>query len=258
MVPHRNALVDRMEPGQGAEPPRAPKRTVGTDSAGLSTRVALLTMHNSLTTVVLTDQERGSWPDRSGRHHKPDGPSERPDLRPGGICSTRTRQPHMRRSLSPDSRSVWQPSLPPVVEGMLLDVVADGFVVYCCGARVAPTALVASYEWEHYLDLVTVRDFDRITTARVPKQGTVDIFAPEVVVWVYEGPARYALRPLLDLVHPAHPEAPTAGYPASPSLHIPRAEQRPMTIRLPSSGRALARATRLAAGMTAHGDDFGH
>jgi hypothetical protein len=157
-----------------------------------------------------------------------------------------------------DPISVGQPSLPPVVEGLLLDVVADGFVVYCCGARTAPTALVASYEWEHYLDLITIRDFDRITTARVPKQGTVDIFTPEVMVWAYEGTSRCAVRALLDLVHPAHPDAPTVEYPAPPSLHIPRAQQRPMTIRLPSSGRALARATRLTAGMTAHGDDSGH
>lgn len=76
--------------------------------------------------------------------------------------------------------------------------------MYCCGDRAAPTALVASYEWDHCIDLVTIRDFDRITTARVPKRGTVDIFAPEVVVWAYQGPPQHALRALLDLVHPAH------------------------------------------------------
>ncbi len=161
----------------------------------------------------------------------------------------------MTRPRSPDSRSVGQPSLSPVVKGLLLDVVADGFVVYCCGDRAAPTALVASYEWEHYLDLVTIRDFDRITTARVPKQRTVDIFTPEVVVWAYEGPPQHALRTLLNLAHPAHPDAPTAEYPAPPSLHIPRAQQHPMTIRPPSPGRAGVRATRLAIEMAAHGGD---
>ena len=143
-------------------------------------------------------------------------------------------------------------ALPPVVEGLLLDLVADGFVLYCCGDRAAPTALAASYDWEHYIDLVTIRDFDRITTARVPKRGKVDIFAPEVVVWAYEGPPQYALRTLLDLAHPAHPDAPTTEYPAPPSLHIPRAQQRPMTIRPPSASRARARATRLATAMTTH------
>lgn len=135
--------------------------------------------------------------------------------------------------------------LPSAVEQLLLGLVADGFVMYCCGDRRAPTALIASYEWPHYVDLVTIRDFERITTARVPKQGKVDVFAPEVVVWAYEGPAEHALRALLNLAHPQHPDAPTASYPAPPSLCIPRHEQRPTTIRLPAPGRAEVRAARL-------------
>jgi hypothetical protein len=140
-----------------------------------------------------------------------------------------------------------------VVEGLLLDVVADGFVLYCCGDRATPHALVASYAWEHYIDLVTIRDFDQITTARVPKQATVDIFVPEVVVWAYQGPPQHALHVLLNLAHPAHPDAPTAEYPAPPSLRIPRAQQRPMTIRYPPPGRAGVRATRLTTERTTHG-----
>ncbi|MGH3898228.1 MAG: hypothetical protein ACRDTA_08220 [Pseudonocardiaceae bacterium] len=138
--------------------------------------------------------------------------------------------------------------LPAVVEQLLVDVVTDGFTLYCCGPTTAPNALVAAYEWGHYacVDLLTVRDFDRVITARVPKRDTVDIFAPEVVVWAYEGPPQQALRALLDLVHPAHPDAPTTDYPAPESLHVPRAQQRPMTIRPPSPGKATTRAARLA------------
>ncbi len=161
----------------------------------------------------------------------------------------------MRPPPPPGSLRNGQPSLPPVVEGLLLDVVADGFALYCCGPKTAPNALVASYEWGHYIDLLTIRDFDRVIAARVPKQGTVDIFAADVVVWAYEGPPQQALRALLNLVHPAHPNAPTVEYPAPPSLHIPRTEQRPMTIRLPSPGRAEVRATRLTTTTTALGDD---
>ena len=160
----------------------------------------------------------------------------------------------MTRSTS-GSRCGWQMGLPPVVEGLLLDVVADGFVLYCCGDRAAPNALVASYEWDHCVDLVTIRDFARIIFARVPRKGRVDIFAPEVVVWAYEGPPQQALRALLNLVHPAHPDAPTTEYPAPPSLHIPRTQQRPMTIRPPSPERAKVRSVRLATEITAHGDD---
>ncbi|MGH3906910.1 MAG: hypothetical protein ACRDTE_22420 [Pseudonocardiaceae bacterium] len=73
----------------------------------------------------------------------------------------------------------------------------------------------------------------------------MDLFAPDVVVWAYEGPAERTLRALLNLVHPHHPDAPQVEYPAPRSLHVPRHEQRPMTIRLPSAGRAGARAARL-------------
>ncbi|MGH3886296.1 MAG: hypothetical protein ACRDSZ_06965 [Pseudonocardiaceae bacterium] len=101
--------------------------------------------------------------------------------------------------------------------------------------------------------LATIYDFDQITAARVPKQGEVDLFAPEVVVWAYEGPPQWALRALLNLVHPAHPDAPTSTFPAPRALHIPRAKQRPMTIKLPSSDQAGVRAARLATTMQTEG-----
>ena len=141
------------------------------------------------------------------------------------------------------------------VERLLLEVVADGFVLYCCGPRAAPHALVASYLWEDYVDVLTIRRFDRIITARIPvaRYDQVDVFAPEVVVWAYEGSPQPALRALLDLLPPYHPHAPTNPYPAPPTLQIPRAEQRPMTIQLPSPGRTGHRAARLAAMMARRG-----
>jgi hypothetical protein len=147
--------------------------------------------------------------------------------------------------------------LPTMVEELLVDVVADGFVLYCCGAKTAPNALVACYDWGHYacVDLLTVQDFDRVITARVPTRRAVDIFAPEVVVWAYEGPPQQALPALLELVHPAHPVAPTVEYPAPAGLHIPRVRQRPMTIQLPLPGRTGVRAARLAPAVSTHSAD---
>jgi hypothetical protein len=98
--------------------------------------------------------------------------------------------------------------LPAVVEELLVDVVADGFALFCCGPNAAPRALVASYKWPDWVDLLTVRDFDRVITARAPEQGgRVDIFDPGIVAWAYEGPPQHAVRALLQLVHPEHPEA---------------------------------------------------
>jgi hypothetical protein len=155
----------------------------------------------------------------------------------------------MRRFPPAGSHHGGHVSLPTVVEELLVDVTADGFTLYCCGPKLAPNALVAAYEWERYVDLLTIQDFDRVITARVPKRETVDIFAPEVVVWIYQGPSQQALRALLDLVHPAHPEAPIAEYPAPAGLQVPRTQQRPMTIRPPSPSQARVRADRLATAM---------
>jgi hypothetical protein len=69
-----------------------------------------------------------------------------------------------------------------------------------------PCALVPSYQWEDYLDLLTIRPFDRIITARIPARS-IDLFAPEVVVWAYEGAPQPALRALLNLLPPTHPQA---------------------------------------------------
>jgi hypothetical protein len=156
----------------------------------------------------------------------------------------------MRRLRSPSTDRSEQMGLPPGVEELLVDVVADGFVLYCCGPKTAPNAVVASYEWEHYIDLLTIHDFDQVTTARIPTRDGVDIFAPDVVVWAYQGPPQQALRALLNLVHPAHPDAPTADYPAPRSLHVPRAQQRPMTIQLPAPSHAGTRTARLTTAMT--------
>lgn len=145
-------------------------------------------------------------------------------------------------------RSVGAACLPAEVERLLLDVVADGFVSCCCGPKAAPCALVAWYRWDAHVDLITIRRVDRVTTARVlvPPHGRVDVLEPELVVWAYEGPPQFALRALLNLVHPDHHDAPAAAYPAPPALRIPRPQRRPMTIQLPTPSRAGMRAARLA------------
>lgn len=152
----------------------------------------------------------------------------------------------MRRLAASLLHSGAQAGLPAGVEELLAEVVADGFALYCCGAKEAPNALVACYEWDRYVDLLTIRDFARVITARAPKREPTGVFGPEVVVWAYEGSPEHALRALLGLVHPDHPDAPTTEFPAPASLRVPRAQQRPMAIRLPAPSRVGARAARLA------------
>lgn len=175
-----------------------------------------------------------------------------------GRAPGQRREQHVSRPWSAGShRDGQEVALSGVVEQLLVEVVADGFVLYCCGPKVAPNALVAAYEWDHhpYIDLLTIQNFDRVITARVPVRAAVDIFAPKVVVWAYEGSPQPALRALLGLVHPAHPVAPTVEYPAPAGLRVPRTRQRPMVIQPPSPDRARVRATRLAAAVPTHSVD---
>ncbi len=144
-----------------------------------------------------------------------------------------------------------QVALPAGVEELLVTVVTDGFTLHRCGPKDAPQALVACYQWPHHVDLLTIGDFARVVTARVPTADhPVNIFDPQIVVWAYEGSAQHAIPALLDLVHPDHPHAPTTRYPAPAGLRVPRAQQRPMTIQLPLPGRARVRADRLATALT--------
>jgi hypothetical protein len=116
-------------------------------------------------------------------------------------------------------------------EELLVDVVADGFTLYCCGLR--RRRLCWSRATTEITVVICLPSVILSGSSRpgAPNRATgVDIFAPEVVIWAYEGPPQHAVRALLDLVHPAHPDAPTIDYPAPAGLRVPRAQQRPMTI----------------------------
>ena len=59
----------------------------------------------------------------------------------------------------------------------------SGFTLYCCGNRHAPHALVATYKWDHYIDIINIRALNQVTAARLPTHETPDIFAPARAVW---------------------------------------------------------------------------
>lgn len=174
-----------------------------------------------------------------------------PSSRTAGSRSRQDFDGHIMPFPPVDSSSGAQVGLAPEVERLLVDIVEDGFILYCCRDRAEPSALIASYEWGQYVDVVTIRGFERVTVARVPQQGKVDVFAPEVAVWSYEGPAEPALRALLNLVHPQHPDAPATAYPAPRSLHpAPRAT----TVDDPASFGTQSRwPSRSARGRDDHG-----
>lgn len=115
-----------------------------------------------------------------------------------------------------------QVALPAGVEELLVEVVTDGFTLYCCGPKDAPRALVACYQWAHHVDLLTVGDLARVITARVPTRGLpVDIFAPEVVVWAYEGLPQHAVQPCCSWCTPNTPTPPPRATPHPRDCEFP-------------------------------------
>lgn len=139
----------------------------------------------------------------------------------------------------------------PEVDELLAAVTRDGFTLrYCNGPR-EPTLIVGTYEWGSWLDIVVIRAIDDVISARIPVTAGTDVFAPDTIVWAYVGDAEHALRALLELPHPDHPQAPTAPVPAPRSLQVPAAREAPVTVRPPTALAARARQIRLGAALLA-------
>jgi hypothetical protein len=132
-----------------------------------------------------------------------------------------------------------------LIEDLFRAVVNDGFTVYCCGLKDDPTALIAFYEWDDYVDVVTVPQEGPAAAARLARP--VDVLdPPPAAVWTWEGDPEPAIWALLRLAHPDRFDAPAEAVPTPAALRVPRELQRPMSIRMPPAGKAGVRADRLS------------
>ncbi|WP_156893669.1 hypothetical protein [Actinokineospora enzanensis] len=145
-----------------------------------------------------------------------------------------------------------QPSDLSEIDDLLRAVVADGFTVYLCGGADQPEAIVATYAWEHHVDFVVIKDAHDVTAARARQTPDWDVFTAETVVWSYHGHARWALRAILDLLPPDHPDAPDEEYPAPTGIRLDADQLGGMSVRAPRPGLVARRAMRLR--LTAGGD----
>ncbi|MDQ3404542.1 MAG: hypothetical protein M3548_14320 [Actinomycetota bacterium] len=131
------------------------------------------------------------------------------------------------------------------IDALLRAVVADGFTMYLCGGADQPEAIVATYAWEDHVDFVVIKGEGDVTAARSRSSRDWNVFTAESVVWSYQGHARWALRALLDLVAPDHPQAPDEEYAAPESIRVAPADLRRLSIRSPMPGSVERRAMRL-------------
>ncbi|WP_026426017.1 hypothetical protein [Actinokineospora inagensis] len=138
-----------------------------------------------------------------------------------------------------------QPSDLSEIDDLLRAVVADGFTVYLCGGNDRPEAIVATYAWAGFVDYVVIKDAHDVTAARSRQGRDWDVFTAETVVWSYQGHARWALRAILDLLPPEHPNAPHEDYPAPASLRVGQEHLGSVSVRTPRPGLVARRAMRL-------------
>jgi hypothetical protein len=123
----------------------------------------------------------------------------------------------------------------------IASIARAGFTHYYCGGIRNPHAIVATFAWQGYTDIVNIRGMDRVAAARVPHYAGMDIFAPSRIVWHYLGSVEWAVRAMLRLVPPDHPEAPTEEYPAPLWLFVPAEELRSLAVR-PAGQRLVVQA----------------
>jgi hypothetical protein len=120
----------------------------------------------------------------------------------------------------------------------IASIARAGFTHYYCGGTKNPHAIVATYAWDDYTDIVNIRGIDRVAAARVPHYPGMDIFAPSRIVWHYLGSVEWTVRAMLKLVPPDHPDAPTKEYPAPLWLFVPSSELQSLAVR-PAGGLPL-------------------
>lgn len=124
-------------------------------------------------------------------------------------------------------------------------LVNEGFTVCCCGPEGDPTALVAWYQWDEHVDVVTVPQGGGPAAAARLARPADPLDPPPTAVWTWEGDPESAIWALLRLAHPDHPDAPDMAARTPAPLRVPPELQLPTTVRDPAPGIAEARADRL-------------
>ncbi len=131
-----------------------------------------------------------------------------------------------------------------VSTGLFQALVDDGFTAYCCGPKDDPTAVIAYYEWDDHVDVITVSREGPAAAARLAKPADV-LDPPDTCVWIWVGEPEQAIWQLLKLPPPDLPDAPAEMVATPTALRVPRELQRPTSIRMPPAGKAGIRADRL-------------
>lgn len=137
---------------------------------------------------------------------------------------------------------------PTGVTALLQQLTEDGFTFHSIGDVNGPDAVVGSYYWDDYVDLVTITGHDQVLAARAVRTEEFNVFNPELVVWTFQNEEDPGLT-LWALLHLRHPDLTTAlpaPFPAPDGMRLGEHVRGPVVVKLPSLARLDRRATRLA------------
>lgn len=129
---------------------------------------------------------------------------------------------------------------PPQAADLLRWASLNGFTTHIVGEPQSPDALVLVRFAKTHLDVAHLRGADRTEVARIPRDETANIWAPQFVTFHYYGGVLDALQALKRLPHGsddrAHPryEPPREGSGTPVPLTVTETERARITIRQPA------------------------
>lgn len=109
-------------------------------------------------------------------------------------------------------------------------------MLYVFGPQHGPDLVAAVFQWPTSADVLLLRGEDDASAYRVPTFPDTDVFAPMLVSWQYHAAAVWALRAVLTIEPPGHPQAPSGVLRPEPLCSVPMEIRRPVTIRPTSAG----------------------
>lgn len=112
------------------------------------------------------------------------------------------------------------------------------WMVHYVGGSQTPHLIAFTFRWRESgcADVLLLRGEHDAAAYRTPDDdGHADILRPDLVCWSYEASAEataiWAMRAVLTIPPPTHPDAPCTLYSAPASCRVPGTEERPLVIR---------------------------
>lgn len=122
------------------------------------------------------------------------------------------------------------PHAEPTLDDMMNELRARKWTLFTWGPRNGPHLVAGQYRWPDVIDTVLLRPNGLGCAYRCPAQ-VPDPFRPDAVVFQFESTWLWALRMILIMDHPEHPDAPTCLQDPIQACLVPGDLPEPLVVR---------------------------